>query len=740
MERNDLTDLLNKMTLQEKINQLLQLPGALYQEDSIATGPMAALGVDEENMKLAGSALGYIGAENIIKLQKEYIEHHPHKIPLIFMADIINGYKTIFPIPLAQGCTFDPEIGRKAASVAAAESSAAGLHLTFSPMVDLVRDPRWGRVMESTGEDTYLNALFASAIVRGYQGEDSSGKGNLAACVKHFAAYGAPDAGRDYNNVELSERTLRDSYLPSYKAAVDAGCEMVMTSFNTLNRIPASGNKELMRDILRGEMGFEGVVISDWQAIWELTCHGYAKDNKEAARLALEAGVDIDMATTCYCNNLQNLVEEGSIEESMIDESVMRVLELKNKLGLFENPYKDADPELEKAIILCDDHRAAAREAAVKSFVLLENNGILPLTKEEQTAFIGPYADSPLLYGSWSIFAEDAVTIREGVINKGADRRTVFAKGCDILDPDQEIAGFNDDFKSNFTEEQIIAYREEAVKVAAAAEKVVLCIGEHPAQSGEAASRGEITPNRCQMDLLRAVAQVNPNIAVVLFSGRPLDLREVKKYAGAILQVWFPGTEGGNAIADVLYGDVNPSGRLAMSFPYCVGQVPVHYDEFTTGRPQELTRGSRFGSKYIDIPNEPLYPFGYGLSYTKFTYSDIELSEDELVPGSDITASVIVKNVGECAGEEVVQLYIQDVCGSVVRPRRELKGIQKIYLQPGESRTVSFRIQTDMLRFHNREMEFTYEPGVFNIYAGGDSRTENCAVFHILPENRRGER
>lgn len=733
MEQKKIRELLEEMSLEEKIHQLFQGNGSFYEEGGVATGPASEQGFSEQAIREAGSVLSIVGAENVKKIQKIHREGHPHHIPLLFMADIINGYKTVFPIPLAQGAAFHPEVAYTGAEVAAREAAAAGIHVTFSPMVDLVRDARWGRVMESTGEDAFLNSEYARALVRGYQGSDPKEKGRLGACVKHFAAYGAPTAGRDYNNVELSERTLRDDYFPAYEAAIKAGALLVMTSFNTLNRIPSSGNQWLMRQVLRGEMGFDGVLISDWAAIEEIAKHGVGDGRKEAARLALLAGTDIDMMTGCYANYLKELVEEGEIPVSLLDEAVLRVLELKNKLGLFENPYKDADEEEEKRLLLCGEHREKARWAARETFVLLENDGILPLGKEEKIAFIGPYTEERSILGAWSIFAdeEDAVTVREGVERLGA--KAVFARGCDSLAPGGKIRGMNKVYQSFCTEEEAAALEKEALTAAAEADKVILCIGEHVAQTGEAASRADITIPEHQKKLLRKVAAVNPNIAVVLFNGRPLDIREIKELARAILVVWMPGTEGGNAIAEVLYGQADPGGRLPMSFPYAVGQVPVFYNEFSTGRRMDPDQPeNRFQSRYMDIPNEPLYPFGYGLSYTEFSWSAVTLSGQRLARGGSITASVTVKNTGKRGGFEVVQLYLRDEAASVARPVRELKGFQKIYLAPGEEREVSFVITEDMLKFHDIDMKNTAEAGAFTVFVGRDSRSENRAEFELV--------
>lgn len=733
MEQSKLVELLNDMSLEEKINQLFQANVSFYDKGSIVTGPVEEQGFTQRTIQEAGSVLSLLGAENIKNVQKEHMEKHPHHIPLVFMADIINGYKTIFPIPLAQGAAFNPEVARIGAEVAAKEVSAAGIHVTFSPMVDLVRDARWGRVMESTGEDTFLNCEYAKAQVIGYQGDDPKAPGRIGACVKHFAAYGAPEAGKDYNNVELSERTLRDDYLPAYEAAIKAGALLVMTSFNTINHVPSTANKWLMRQVLRREMGFNGVLISDWAAIDEIRKHGMCEDRKGAAKLAIEAGTDIDMMTTCYPNYLKELINEGEVDIALLDEAVLRVLELKNKLGLFENPYKDADEEAEKRLLLCKEHRQKAKEVAKETFVLLKNEQMLPLKREEKIAFIGPYIEEKGIIGAWSMFADekDSVTIREAVENYGAN--VLFSKGCDTLWAGAEILSMDTYHRNTRTKAEQDAMMEEAVETARKADKVVLCIGEHRTQSGEGGSRGDITIPKHHKKLLKKVAKVNKNVIVVLFNGRPLDIRKIQDMAKAILVVWMPGTEGGNAIAEVLYGETSPSGKLPMSFPYTVAQMPMHYDEFRSGRQiNPETPDYRFQCKYLDIPNAPLYPFGYGLSYTEFDYSEVKLSADTLTRGGNLTAGVILKNVGEYEGAEAVQLYICDEVGSVVRPVRELKGFQKIWLKPGEEKQVTFTITEEMLKFYDINMEYVAEKGRFTVFIGGDSSTQNQAQFQLV--------
>ena len=732
MKETELRKLLNDLTLEEKIGQLVQLPG-YFQSEGAVTGPAGDMGLTQDDLRLAGSYLSIIGAEKIRKLQTEFIARHPHHIPLLFMADIINGYRTVFPIPLAQGCTFDPVLVKAGATIAAREAAAAGIHVTFSPMADLVRDARWGRVMESTGEDPFLNGQMAAAMVWGYQGDSLQEKGHIAACLKHFAGYGAPEGGRDYNNVELSPRTLREDYLPAYQAAVDAGCEVVMTSFNTLDRIPSAANEWLLKEVLRREMGFNGMVISDWNALQELLAHGIAADQKEAAFIALRAGVDMDMTSPIYTRNLKQLVEEGKVPERWIDESAWRVLTLKNKLGLFEHPFKDADEGEEKTMLLSDAHRQAARDCAEKSFVLLKNEEhMLPL-QGDKVAFIGPYVDSQYLNGAWSIFADDkdTVTVKAALSQHPKTKNVSTAPGCPINDPDQPVMGFQRPLPPDTLDAE--AALKEAVHLAKEAKKVVLCLGEHRECTGEAASRGDITLPKCQLRLLDEVAKVNQNIIVVLFGGRPLDIRPLKEKAKAILAVWLPGTEGGNAVVRTLLGESNPSGKLSMCFPYCVGQLPIHYNHLNTGRPfHGDCHAGRFGSKYQDIPNEPLYPFGYGLSYTTFAYSPVRLSTDSMTKQSSVTATVTVTNTGAYPGTETVQMYLRDLAASVARPVRMLKGFQKVALNPGESREVSFTVTEDMLRFYDRSMQYVSEPGDFGVFIGPDSRTENQARFIVF--------
>ncbi len=733
MTREDLTKLLADMTLSEKIGQLVQIPGFLIEKGSVLTGPALEMGFTEENLYNVGATLSILSFDRIKEIQDEFMAHQPHHIPMLFMADIINGYRSVFPIPLAQGCSFDPELSGELAAMSAKESAANGLHVTFSPMVDLVRDARWGRVMESTGEDTYLNARFAEEIVKGYQGNDISDAQSVAACVKHFAAYGAPEGGRDYNTVELSERTLRDDYLPAYHAAVDAGVEMVMTSFNTIDRIPATGNEAIMRKLLRDEWGFNGTLISDWAAINELITNGVAEDEMEAAELAIRAGVDMDMCTPVYASCLQKLVEEGRIEERLIDESCMRILELKNKLGLFEDPYHHAQEADVTKVVLCDAHRALCRKAAEESVVLLKNKkDILPLSKVGMNiAFIGPYVDAHRLYGVWSMLGreEDTVSVKEGVEAIDQENTCTFSKGCRLLDPKFPLYGFRGQETEEDTDDEELLL--DAVIKAKKADVVVMCLGEHPCHSGEAGSRGNIRLPKPQRKLIKEIAKVNSNIVTIIFHGRPLDIRGIDKRSRAVMAAWFPGIEGGNAIARLLFGDAEPSGRLAMSFPYSIGQVPVHYDCFTTGREFSGDVTNRFQSKYLDIPNQPLYAFGHGLSYTTFDYVSVTLSNDVVRDGAPITLDVKIKNIGKRAGVEVVQLYIRDLKGSVVRPVKKLKGFERVALESGEEKTVSFVIDKEMLKFTRADMSYDAENGAFYAYVGSNSRTERHVSFTL---------
>ena len=723
MNTEKLTSLLKEMTLDEKIAQLLQLATPFFEgskDEGQITGPLASMKISDETVSNSGSVLGASGgAKEVISIQDAHLEKNRLGIPLLFMADVIHGYKTIFPVPLAIGCSWDLEMAQQSAEIAAKESAAAGVHVTFAPMVDLVRDPRWGRVMESTGEDPFLNSEFAKVFVRGFQGQDlKNNKESVAACVKHFAAYGAPEGGRDYNTVNMSERQLRESYLPAYKAALDEGCEMVMTAFNTVDGIPATGNKKLMRNLLRGEWEFDGVIISDWGAVKEMIPHGVAEDEAEAALKAIQAGVDIEMMTSCYDAHLKELVQNGKVNESLIDEAVLRILTLKDKLGLFENPYRGADEALEKELILSDKHLNAARELAVKSSVLLKNNGVLPIKEAKKIALIGPFAQSGDILGPWSFLGskDKAVRLYDGLKAKMDPSLLLTAKGCDI---------------ETGSEEQM----NEAVKAAEDADIIVLALGESSEMSGEAGCLADIRLPESQLKLVARMKQLGKPVVAVLFNGRPLDLHGIWDEADAILEAWYPGTEGGNALADILVGDANPSGKLTMSFPYSVGQVPVYYNHFNTGRPKGAPDAQeRYVSQYLDIPNDPLLPFGFGLSYTTFTYNDIKLSDQYMSASKPLTVSVEVENTGDLAGEEIVQLYIRDSAGEVVRPLKELKGFEKVALEPGELVTVTFEITEEQLRYYHADLSYKSDSGKFIAFVGPNSRDTLEMAFQLVNE------
>ncbi|WP_229691989.1 glycoside hydrolase family 3 N-terminal domain-containing protein [Paenibacillus radicis (ex Gao et al. 2016)] len=708
------------MTLDEKIAQLIQLAVPFYEGaggEGQITGPMDSLGITQDTVRNSGSVLGMAGAQDVIDMQRTHLSHNRLGIPLLMMADIVHGFKTIFPVPLAIGCSWDMELAEKSAEIAAREAAVSGVHVTYAPMVDLVRDPRWGRVVESTGEDPYLNAKFAKAFVRGFQGQDLSGDyDRVAACVKHFAAYGAAEAGRDYNTVDLSDRQLREFYLPAYKAALDEGCEMVMTSFNTVDGIPATGNQKLMRKLLREEWGFDGVLISDWGAVKELIAHGIAADESEAAYKAIRAGVDIEMMTACYVHHLAELVERKEVDGSLIDEAVLRILQLKQKLGLFDNPYRAADPEREREIVFSDAHREAARELAVKSCVLLKNEGVLPFSRDRKIALIGPFASNHDVLGPWSWTGskDAAITLAEGLSSKLGDQaKLVIAEGCGI-----ETA----------TEAQL----QEALAAASEAETIVLALGEHTDMNGEAACRADIRLPQVQLELLRELRALNKPIVVVLFNGRPLDLHGVFEKADAILEAWYPGSEAGNAVAELLLGDANPSGRLTMSFPYSVGQVPVYYNAFNTGRPQGAPDAQvRYVSQYLDIPNEPLLPFGFGLSYSEFEYSEVSLSSPVMTKEAPIKLTVKVRNKGIVAGVETVQLYVRDMSGEVVRPVKELKAFRQVALQPGESTEIEFILREEQLRYYHSDLSHESDAGEFIAFVGPNSSTNTRLPFRL---------
>lgn len=738
MKKEKLLQLLNEMTLEEKIGQLIQVAGEtfLMKEVDVTTGPLKNLELSNEMLYNVGSILNIVGSEKVRKVQDEYLSKNRLKIPLLFMADVINGYRTIFPIPIAQGCSWNKELIYNCTKIAIKEANVAGINVNFSPMVDLVRDSRWGRVMESIGgEDPYLGEVFAKTIIQAYQGEDISKLGNAAACVKHFAAYGAVEGGRDYNTVDMSEREFRQYYLPAYQSAIENGAEMIMTSFNTINGIPSTVNSWLLKDLLRRELGFQGVVISDYSAIEETIKHGVSKDKKEAAYKAIMAGVDIDMMSNVYANHLKELIEEGKVPEKIVDKAVLRVLTLKNKLGLFENPYGNLNEEKEKQILKSKENLLEARKVATETFVLLKNEKqMLPLKKEgKKIALIGPYADNIAILGSWSIFSDKAkiLTLKETFENKLGQKNVLYAKGSEILE-EKEInqillADEGEAIHVENEKEREKELLEEAIKTAQKADVIVLAIGEHYRQSGEACSRANIEISKIQQNLLDELVKLNKRIVAILFNGRPLVLKNIAEKVDSLLEVWFPGTEGANAIADVIFGDVNPSGRLTMSFPQATGQCPIYYNHYNTGRPH--IDNVRFVSRYQDIPTESYYPFGYGLSYSKFEYSDLKISSKQMSRNNPITVTIRIKNNSSIPGKEVIQLYIQDLVASIVRPVKELKEFRKEYFEAFEEKEITFEITEEMLKFWNEKLEYKVEEGEFKVFVGSNSKDTKEEIF-----------
>ncbi|SIO18263.1 beta-glucosidase [Carnobacterium alterfunditum] len=712
MEAIKLKELVDQMTVEEKIGQMIQLSSDFYNTtENEITGPMNEMYLTTEKMKTVGSVLGISGANQVKEIQRSHLESSRLGIPLLFMADIVHGYRTIFPIPLGLASSWDPKLVEQTASIAAKEAAVAGLHVTFSPMVDLVRDARWGRVMESTGEDAYLNQQMARAFVRGYQGpnlkEDVT---KLAACVKHFAAYGAPIAGREYNTVNMSERQLRENYLPAYKAAIDEGSRLVMTAFNTVDGIPATGNSWLMNEVLRKEMGFDGVLISDWGAIGELIAHGVAENLKEAGTLAFEAGVDIEMMSAAYSSELKGLIESGTLDETKLDTAVLRILELKNDLGLFENPYRGADAQKETQEMFSPQNREVARMSAEQSIVLLKNEHVLPLRNDLKIALIGPNSQTRDLLGSWSWKGDTAETpsLYEGILQHVSTEQLVVIAEADMLD-------------------------QSADEKLADVDVIVLALGETSEMSGEAASRTSLTLPGNQLELVKAVRRAAKPVVATLFNGRPLDLSAIVEEVDGLVEAWFPGSEGGTALANVLFGAVNPSGKLTMSFPRTIGQVPMYYNQDKTGRPiNETNKTEKYLSKYLDVENTPLFPFGFGLSYTKFSYSALNFSHTTFTEEETVTVRVTVKNEGNVTGAEIVQLYVQDEVAKVVRPVKELKNFEKITLEPQAQKEVTFTLTAEALAYVHPDLMFAADNGTFKIMVGSDSENVQSETIRLI--------
>lgn len=724
-------DLMKKMTLEEKIGQLnLLTPGG-----GILTGAVVNTDVEAKiKSGKVGAMFGTIGVDNIRRVQELAMNNSRLKIPLFFGSDIIHGYKTTFPIPLALSCSWDMALIEKTAKTAAAEATADGLNWTFSPMVDISRDPRWGRVAEGAGEDPYLGSQIAKAMVKGYQGTDWASNTSLIACVKHFALYGAAEGGRDYNTVDMSRIKMYEYYLPPYKAAVEAGVASVMTSFNEIDGVPATGNKWLMTDLLRKQWGFKGFVVTDYTAINEMIEHGVG-NLQEVSAQSLRAGTDMDMVGEGYLNTLKKSLQEGKVTQQQIDDACRRILEVKYKMGLFTHPFKNIDAARATKEVMSADKRAVSREAGVRSVVLIKNEKqLLPLKKTGTIALIGPLAnDKNNMPGTWAVSGEGkySIPILDGMKNVAGNNVTVlYAKGANITD-DSALAKMANVFGEKvsvdaLSPQQLIA---QAVETANKADVIVAVVGEASEMTGEAASRSDISLPESQRNLLAALKQTGKPLVVVMMSGRPLVIENEIKQADAFLQAWFLGHETGNALADVLFGNYNPSGKLTMSFPRNVGQIPVYYNHKNTGRPQGPGQKNKFRSNYLDVENDPLLPFGYGLSYTSFSYSNIQLSDNVIKNGKPIKATVTVTNTGNYDGEEVVQMYIYDEVASVTQPVKKLKGFQKIFLKKGESKTVSFTISTEELKFYNSDLKWIAEPGKFKVYIGTSSADTKQADF-----------
>ena len=715
---------LKQMTLEEKIGQMNQ-----YNGDWAATGPITRDGDKQTQIKngMVGSMLNVTGVEHTRTLQELAMQSRL-KIPLLFGQDVIHGYRTTFPVPLGEAASWDLQAMENSARIAATEAAAAGLHWTFAPMVDIARDPRWGRVMEGAGEDTYLGSLIAAARVKGFQGKGLGNTNAVMACVKHFAAYGAAVGGRDYNSVDMSLRQLWETYLPPFKAAAEAGAATFMNSFNDLNGIPATGNSYLQRDVLKGKWKFKGFVVSDWGSVGEMINHGFVKNNYEAAMTASNAGCDMDMESRSYSKNLARLVKEGKVKMTVIDDAVKRILRKKFEMGLFDDPYKFCNEQREKQEWNNETNLKAARVMAAKSIVLLKNNafksnvagdGILPLSRQiKKLAVIGPFVKAIRdNLGFWSYkWPDDSiriVTVWDGIKTKlGSDAGMLYAKGCNINDAD--TSGF-----------------AEAVAKAMAADVAVIAVGEAADMSGEAKSRSSLRLPGVQEQLVKAIYKTGKPMVVLIGAGRPLIFNWLADNAPAIVYTWWLGTQAGNAIADVLFGDYNPSGKLPISFPRTEGQIPIYYNHYNTGRPAQNDSDLSYVSAYTDLVNSPQYPFGYGLSYTHFTYSNPELNKKTIRQNEKLAVKVLVTNTGNFDGEETVQLYIRDAVASVVRPVKELKGFQKIFLKKGEAKTVTFYITTNDLKFYNNNLQWVYEPGDFTVFVGGSSADTKAASFAV---------
>lgn len=720
-----LDQLMSQMTLEEKVGQL-NLPSV----GDVSTGELASTDISKKiRSGQVGGLFNMTSLQKIHGLQKLAVEQSRLKIPLIFAMDVIHGYRTIFPIPLALSCAWNMEAVEQVARISAQEATAEGIAWTFSPMTDISRDPRWGRVSEGAGEDPYLGAQIAAAMVKGYQQNDLGKPNTLMACLKHFALYGAAEAGRDYNTTDMSRVKMFNQFFPPYKAAVDAGAATVMTSFNEVDGIPASANKWLMTDVLREKWGFEGFVVTDYTAINEMVAHGLG-ELKGVSKLALQAGVDMDMVGQGFLDYIPQLVKEGKLQEVQVDKACRRILSAKYDLGLFENPYQYGDADRTSKEVFSQEHRAISRKIATESFVLLKNkNSLLPLSKKQKVALIGPMGNNKEnMVGTWCVTAkpELSISVMEGmqqVVGKKASY-IQYARGANFVADaayEERFSIFGKPtYRDKRTEQELI---NEAIQVARKAEVIVLAIGEAAEMSGESSSRSEIIIPLSQRKLMQALKKLGKPMVGLVFSGRPLDLRWENEHLDAMLQVWFPGSEGGLSIADVLYGDVVPSGKLTQTFPQNVGQIPIYYNSKKTGRP--LPKGAwfqKFRSNYLDVSNEPLFPFGYGLSYTQFSYSNLKLEASNISQQDKLRFSVELTNTGKYTAKEVVQVYIHDKFASITRPVKELKAFKKVELKPQESRTISFELAMEALSFYNANYEQVVESGDFEIFVGGSSQ------------------
>lgn len=727
-------DLMKRMTLEEKIGQLnLPVTGEIVTGQAKSSDVAKRIRAGE-----VGGLFNLKGVGRIREVQRQAVEDSRLGIPLLFGMDVIHGYETVFPIPLGLSCTWDMKAVETSARIAAVEASADGICWTFSPMVDVCRDARWGRASEGSGEDPFLGAAIARAMVRGYQGESMQRNDEIMACVKHFALYGAPEAGRDYNTVDMSHQRMFNDYMLPYQAAVEAGVGSAMASFNEVDGVPATGNKWLMTDVLRKQWGFDGFVVTDYTGIAEMIEHGMG-DLQTVAALALNAGVDMDMVSDAFTETLKKSVEEGKVDVKTIDQACRRMLEAKFKLGLFTDPYKYCDVKRPQQDIFTKEHRAVARRIASESFVLLKNEGhVLPLARKGTVAVIGPLANTKAnMPGTWSVAAVSSKypTLVEGLKEVAGKKVEILtAKGCNLMSDaeyEKRATMFGRSLnRDDRTDKELL---DEALAVAAKADVIVAALGESSEMSGESSSRSELEMTDTQRVLLQELLKTGKPVVLTLFTGRPLVLTWEHAHVPAILNVWFGGSEAAYAIGDVLFGDVNPGGKLTMTFPQNVGQIPLYYAHKNTGRPLKEGRWfEKFRSNYLDVSNDPLYPFGYGLSYTTFTYGDVKLDKTTMNINGEITATVTVTNTGKYDGSEVVQLYLRDLVGSVTRPVKELKGFEKIFLKAGESREVSFKITSDLLKFYNYNLDYVCEPGDFDVMIGGNSRDVKKASFKLL--------